>query len=417
MTTMNENKQFLNDVLYRNYFLDFKRNDAHKQIDFIFPIKDKISTNHLQLNNNFNFDIISNNLKQLVNWYKENNFKCIINLKNIDDFLSNDYISLLDTFLNLNDVHLNLYTNMSFLNNFELTKLIITYIQKLQNNNIYIHFNINLDGLYCDNINSEEFYNKLLTFLSNYEYWEFFSYITPENIENWIQNYQWWISKLDVSCLDKIHLIEDTNKNWSLEAIQNFISFIDFQVDLLSGVLKDNFQNFIFNQLEEKKICFTNIQLINQGIMDNSKYYRDCAFHNSLSIDLSNLKLLLCGNINYKNFSIGHFNGIDWEPEIVELSMLTTHLKRSSTPHCEKCQFIELCPGFCYAKSFDYIYNPLIPIRQYCNLITAKYNFLIYKYITLDLFDFSKVNNIPPYFEKYLKDLITRISLNLQLEE
>lgn len=413
MIFSNENKQFLNDVLYRNYYLDFYKEHPKKKIDFIFPIKQDKNKNQLEINDNFNYNLIFKNLDLLLNWYNNSNFHCDINLKNIDNFIQEYSLDFFDLFLKIKNINLNIFTNLSFLNDFELTTKMISYIDKLEKNNIIIHFKIQLNGLYCDLINDEKFYQKVLDFISNYKNWEIFCEITPNNIQNWEQNYQWWVMQLNDLCFSHIHLTEINNNNWDLDSIQNFISFIDFQVDFLQEVLGENLKTFIFNQFDSP-IFFTNIQLINKEIINNHQYYRHCGFHDNLSIDLSNLKLILCEKLNYKNFSIGHFDATEWEPEIVELSMLKTHLKRSSTPHCEKCQFIELCPGFCYADSFNYIYNPLIPIRQYCNLITAKYNFLIYKYITMGLFDFSDIN-IPEYFKKYLMTVISNISSNLNL--
>ena len=56
--------------------------------------------------------------------------------------------------------------------------------------------------------------------------------------------------------------------------------------------------------------------------------------------------------------------------------MLTTHLKRSSTPHCEICPYINLCSGFCFANSYKKCFNPAIPIKESCILKKSKYSFI-----------------------------------------
>ena len=114
--------------------------------------------------------------------------------------------------------------------------------------------------------------------------------------------------------------------------------------------------------------------------------------HNALVIDINKLNILLCHKINYEDFIIGTYlienNQItSCIAKTPSLAIIKAHLKRSCTPHCEYCNYLNICEGFCYGLSYEKSYNPLIPIKQNCDLIKCKYNFLLYKYKLLDIFN------------------------------
>lgn len=413
-----ENNIFLNDVLYRNYYIDFQSENPKQAIDLVFSNDLCNSCDHCYLSldkkidcyskkENFSFSSIQNNLKIFVDWYIENHFNCNINLKNGDLILTKENISLLDSFLNISPssmitiyIYTTLDTNCDF-------KTIEFYINKLKQHNIQISFKLLLNGLYCDTINrTEQFYQSILTFLNDKEY-SIIANITPTNISFWIDNYKWWLTVLGEKALTSICLVEINSDQWTNELIGLYVSFLDFQVDVLSSIIP-SFTNFVFLE-NDTNIHFNSIQLLSKEILINNKYYKECEFHNNLVIDIQTFNLLLCSKINYDNFYLGHFNKTtkQWEAIVPELSILKAHLKRSSTPHCEKCNFIDLCDGFCYGASFEKLYNPLIPIRQFCNLMTAKYQFLIYKYGTMKYFDLNILNNLnlSSEFKNYLLTL------------
>lgn len=412
-----ENNIFLNDMLYRNYYLNFQSKNPSRAIDLIFSNDLCNSCDHCYLSLDkkidcynkkeiFSLSTIQNNLKIFIEWYIENQFNCNINLKNGDLILTKENICLLDNFLKLNSlfpITISIYTTLDVDCDFETIKF---YVNKLKQNNININFKILLNGLYCDTANRNElFYQSVLTFLNDEEY-NIIANITPNNIIYWIDNYKWWLRVLGEKALTSIILNEVSSDKWTDELISAYIPFLDFQVDVLSKIIP-SFPSFVF--LGDKEINFNSIQLLSQEILINNKYYRDCEFHNNLVIDIQTFNLLLCSKINYDNFYLGHFNIKEkkWDALTPELSILKAHLKRSSTPHCEKCNFIELCSGFCYGASFEKNYNPLIPIRQFCNLTKAKYQFLIYKYNSMKYFDLNILDNLnlPSEFKHYLSNL------------
>ena len=410
-----ENNIILNDILSRNYYRDFYGVNPKRAIDLIFSNDTCNSCDHCYLSLDkhidcykerakFSLETIQNNLKIFIDWYVGNYFNCNINLKNGDLILTNENICLLDNFLNINSpITLTIYTTLDVECDFQTIK---SYINKLNQKNIKVHFKLLLNGFYCDPMGrSELFYQSVLNFLEN-EHYSIIANITPYNVRYWIENYKWWLNILGEKAFSLIDLNEVSSDQWTDDLIGNYISFLDFQVDILSKVVP-SFANFVFVGNED--IHFNSIQLLSQEILSNKKHHRNCDFHNNLTIDIQTFNLLLCSKINYDSFYLGTFNveTKQWEAIVPELSILKAHLKRSSTPHCEKCNFIELCNGFCYGASFEKKYNLLIPIRQYCHLIQAKYQFLIYKYNTMNYFNLHILDNlnITPIFKQYLTHL------------
>jgi hypothetical protein len=53
---------------------------------------------------------------------------------------------------------------------------------------------------------------------------------------------------------------------------------------------------------------------------------------------------------------------------------------------------MNICEKTCYGENFLISYNPLCPIKNCCDMQHAKYNFLIYKYDKMNLFNLEDYN-------------------------
>ena len=427
-----ENKTLLKDILRRNYYSHFQQNDSKKNIEFLLSNTCNQNCEHCYLshetamypnsnyqNNDYKKTLI--NLQSLLNWYNDNEFKCDIILSG-NDWLNDKtfYEKILNTFqtfeFKYTPKNIIIYSNLLFLLDNKQTDRIKEFITIMQKNrNINIQFQIFLNGKYCDNdMYSDEFYQKMFNFLSITDYL-IHAFITPTNVSGWIENYKWWIRNLKDQAFSHITLTELTCDSWTKENLSDFIQFIDFQTDFLKECIV-NFEWLIFNQNEDYK--FINTQLISQQILNNVNSHQDCNFHNSVVINVKNLTLLLCDKINYPDFIIGTFveeNGqiTDLEPNNMSLIILKAHLKRSSTPHCETCDFLELCDGFCYGAAYEKTYNPLLPIKEKCDLIKSKYIYLIYKYNLLGYFNNLETYSTNASFNKYIRDVIEKVRQGL----
>lgn len=406
------------DILDRNYFNDFRHGE--KNIEFL--LNNNICSHNCKncyLNTDKeiykNQNIFSqvgtnkfNNLLKLIDWYISNNFCCNIYIKgcleeeNIDEVLR-CFTEIHNKFININLKPKEIYIYTKGLNLNLLKNILLIF----NNSDIKIIPIFLINGYYCDeqNLYTEKQYLDLIDFIKN-NICKIHAEIDADNVQKWIQNYKWWILSLGIDNCNKIYLTEVLNDAWTQEAISSYINFLDFQVDFLSENIK-NFQEIIFL---ENALNFSTIQLIDQEILTNKKYYQNCLFHMGITIDISTLKIPTCSKLNYPIFHIGEFsledNNADLKLNPLNLTLLIpkAHLKRSCTPHCEYCDYISLCKKTCYGENFKVSYNPLCPIKNSCDLTKAKYNFLIYKYNLLNLLDFKNLN-LNYSFEKIIKKI------------
>ena len=405
----------LQDILKRNYFNFFKKGE--KNIEFILNhscnkncsncFSCSYDTEIYKKQNIFNptekdkFD----NLFSLTEWYINNKFCCNIYFRGCIEEESTNL--LLNALQNMHN---------QFLSNNTIPKHIIfdtkgkdiellNSILKIFNNSISVIFVFNINGFYCDNNNSNDdnYYINIINFITQHN-----SYINAkinaENVGNWIKNYKWWIVNLGFQNLNKIYLSENLDAAWDYAAMQKYIKFLDFQVDILSEQL-DNFNYYIF----DNKLNYTTIQILNQGFLTNSKYYQSCLFHSGLAIDLITLKIPACTKLNYPIFYIGEFinndNELSINPINIPILITKAHLKKSCTPHCEYCNFLNLCEKTCYGENFKISYNPICPIKNSCDMTAVKYNFLFFKYKSMGLLNLDDYN-LDPSFKENLKTLI-----------
>lgn len=417
-----QNNQFLTDVLFRNYFLNFQRQDGKKELDFIFSNSCPYNcpqcylSTEKQLYPNYEEKICDNifsSYAALLDWYEENKFFCNLNLKNCNYEVNTVLDMTYKKFISAQTApkKITLYINPK-----TIQQIDFKYFELFKNINIPLILNIFANGLFCDDEKyTEEDYLNIFNLVNN-NCAIVTAYVTPENVHNWIMNYKWWISNLSEKCFESICIKEFKNDKWTKKAINKYISFLDFQIDFLNSLFPEK-SEFIDIFFSKGNLNFNTIELVDQGIITNKKQYMDCDFHNNLTIDVNTLRLLLCSEINYHDFTIGYFN-IEtkmFEANNAELIILKAHLKRSSTPHCEKCALIGICDGFSYGQSYNKIFNPLIPIKESCEFNFGKYNFLIYKYNILSYIDSPMLKNkCDKTFYKYLFNLKENIKNNLE---
>lgn len=404
MITPNIDDQILfQEMLERNYFNNFKK--GNRNIEFLLSTDETLSicTNCSTQNSDLypQQDIFIptktnkfQNLKSLLKWYMDNQFQCDIHFngqiekENISQIIEClDYLKTYIYFQKPIDIIFN--TKMENIN-------IIDQIYNNLKDHPYINpiFYIHLNGYYCG---PQIDYIPIFNYIKDKTCFYFKLDLNSTNVKNWIKNYKWWIVNFGLeNFLNYAYFNEHLNNDWNYESIQDYLNFLDFQIDFLYENLKENFNQIIFNKIHNKYNNSINISLIDQQILTNQKHYQDCLFHNGLSIDLTTLKIPACSKLNYPIYHIGEFKYINDKftivPLNISLTVVKSHLKKSSTPHCEFCKYMNICEKTCYGENFLISYNPLCPIKNCCDMQHAKYNFLIYKYDKMNLFNLEDYN-------------------------
>ena len=109
-----------------------------------------------------------------------------------------------------------------------------------------------IDGKYCDfgrTPNSDDFYEKLKNFMNKYHCMPH-PMISASNIKYWINNFHWWKEYFGIEIAYGMTILEVRNEDWTLENIQDLITFCDYMVDETFKSLNNNKEEmfkYIFN--------------------------------------------------------------------------------------------------------------------------------------------------------------------------
>lgn len=371
-----QDKILLKDILERNYFSFFRQGEKNINLSFfnnpqinnekyIPGYKDKTIT----CDNN----IIISNLQSVLKWYNSNNFNCSFSISDNLLSLNLDFLNLILKEFQTFNIKTDIEVNLIISNNFNFSKFCTIF--DYYKNTLNLKFNFIVDLNYY---NIEE-----LLILKDKGAFKILISPLFLNVSVYIENYLF----LQNNNFIISSIIEETTDKWTNDKIQEYLNFIYFLLNKNSNIEE------LFNNTKSL------ISLTDLHIIDNENCKQNCKFQNSLNIFINNLSIHLCHNFQYDDQTIGIFileneQIIDIEPKILELIILNTHLKRSSTPHCENCIFLGLCSGFCYSKAYTKSFNPIIPIKEYCNLKRIKYTFIFNYLIQNKLLTLEVINNL-----------------------
>lgn len=401
-----ENNELISDIIERNYYNEFLKEDSKKNIELIinrcninskcygcFNNTEKEMYPHIDFTKN-DYDKIYNNFFAFLKYYSKNKWKCPIEINGLDWIENDIYEKILLLFNNLteNDSYnfpSKIIINTDFKNFLNNNVKLIKTVELFKQKNIQLFFNIYANGPYCDdNDFNEEYYNKLTDYLISCKNFKIISYIRPSNIKNWIKNYNWWIEKIEDLAFTNIELREEKTENWNYELISEYILFLKHQIEVLINKYgQEDFIKIAFNK--NTAIKFHNISVLENKYLINENKNNDCAFFKNLTIDLTTMNIVPCAKVNYEDFSCGQYmiendNITGIKAKNIPIVIYNTHLKQACMPHCEVCKHLEFCAGHCLGESYNKCYDMLVPIKEFCDLSKSKINFLIYTYDELN---------------------------------
>lgn len=430
-----QDNQLFKDILERNYFQEFKKGNfkfelfinglCRSNCEYCYLKKHQKDLFPIEL---YNKEKILNNFQLLINWYIENYFTNEISLFS-GEWLTTElrtpiFEILYNSFQKVPIIYrpkcITIPDNMNFINNIEIVNEVQHFIDLFTTLNIPIFFSASIDGKYCDfgrTEQSDEFYIKTFNFLHK-NHGAAHPMISSSNIKYWIQNYRWWYETAPAYIAQNLMMLEVRDETWTEESISYLLYFCNFLIDFK---LKNYFNNNL-NKFEKyllipdghyspEKLSFSNF---NYGLDEIN-----CSFHNAFVVRVPDLSIVLCHRLSYNNLILGHFttednkitNITDGNPALL---ILKTHAKRSCLPHCEVCPIMGICGGFCCGNSYENYQNPLIPVKQNCDMQKAKIAFLIKKYNDIGLFDIiEKDHSLDAAYKQYLLDLRSNLITNI----
>lgn len=373
-------------------------------------------------------ELILSNLKKVLNWITDNNFKLeTLDLFSAEFFAQNQWSDVLDiiyehltsTYKFIN--YMTIPTNMSFVMDDNKAKLVDSYIMKFGKFGVGIFLSASVDGLHCDNVSrpgstkyNEEFYTRVFSFCQKYNF-GFHPMMSATTVHAWKDNYTWFLDKYEEYGIqtshrytDKDHpnnrsrigtpfILEVRNNDWTEERIDVYEEFLRFEFKtLLERVFK--------NDLEWMSVCLlkirnpeinNNIQNTMLSILPEGRI--TCSIQAQLFIRVRYLDIVPCHRTCYDKFQYGSFklddsgkicgykaNNIPLQMKIMEMNPLY------SMPKCSHCKYQFICMNQCLGSMYESNGDLFTPCESVCNLLDRKYKTLISLYKEYDVFNMAR---------------------------
>lgn len=294
--------------------------------------------------------------------------------------------------------HIMIPTNGTFLRYPEKVKIIEDYIEKFNFYDVRLMFSFSNDGLILDKINrptingddafksDAQYYNTMVEFCKKHDF-GFHPMVNAYSIEQWPENYKWWIDLLvenNFNLLSDIMFLEVRNDEWTTEKITSYLKYLNtvffYNTEKLDG---GDLTKTIDDVLVISERCITktngNYYNLNLGKTGNSL---NCGLPRSIIIRIGDLAWVPCHRTSYEKFVFGKFKVEN--DKIVGLSannipLLTTihTLTYNMMPKCDVCPIHKFCIRGCLGAQFEANKELFYPCETVCEMQMAKIIYLI----------------------------------------
>ena len=344
---------------------------------------------------------ILKNLRAFLN-YCFNTKKTLINRWELfagDLFYDNLYFDILDVFYEIiKPIYLtyhHLFTdnkgitiltpsNCSFIHDDSKLKKFEEYFAKMQSIGVRLVISYSTDGKYAVDSREkydvpDEFYDKAFAFLKKHNYGPH-PMISAENIDNYIQNFDWWVEQVPKINDDKSlpMFLEVRNNNWTPEKIDKYVDLLKhiYEYTKKKYTTKEDLAAHLFGK--EHRTGYDIIRLVPRtaGYQDTGRY--SCSMQWLVSVTLNNLNIVPCHRTTYPQFRIGRFvqneNGdiVDIEGKNVYLGITIHGFKANALPKCANCDYAQGCLYGCLGSQFETSGELFAPIPCVCDLHKKK---------------------------------------------
>lgn len=436
-----ENDELLQFVLDARYFNIYKepltaKNKNIAQLELFITSYCNLKCTYCYLNkyrdklspNAKKTDVILNNLRILLDHFLKEGYS----FTDIDLFsgeiwgdpLGNGVIDLLEEYIKKGLVIKNIMvpTNFTFILYPEKTELVEGYIKRMSDIGTCLQLSASIDGKMLEDetrpfkangkTRDDEYYDKVFSFCKKYGFL-FHPMVAAHGIEKWVDNYNWYMDMLEKhgfeNPMDCAMMLEVRNDDWTPEAIQEYLKFIDYLINYrfkkLGNSVKE-FATFLFNLDQRVASGYLPYTIpLSENIMP-------CTVQNQLTVRLGDLALVPCHRMAYDNFVFGKYRveneeivGIEAiNPQMAVKVMLSN--PSNSIHGCDNCTYNKMCMKGCFGAQFEYGEELFMPLKSVCNLFKAKYDFLLDRYAQMGVFEEIEKLIEEDRSKVYLKDTL-----------
>lgn len=252
MTYKEENDILLNKTYEECFYNNWKKKNSPKSIEFIFSPYCDLKCKYCYLNhhydkqfpiNTFNSEISIQNALNICKWMANNHYTPSLDIFSGELFAQESGFKLIEKILEFYEnvpkedriKEIIIPTNGTFCNNLSKINRVESIIQKSQNLGIPLYLSFSIDGKYLDKDNRpgvERYYNEIFNFAHKYNYL-FHPMIYSNNIDKWIENFNWFQSKMDEFNISwsNLYLLQVRNKEWTREQNYEFYKFLRYIIN------------------------------------------------------------------------------------------------------------------------------------------------------------------------------------------
>ncbi|MFA5208350.1 MAG: radical SAM protein [Candidatus Paceibacterota bacterium] len=315
--------------------------------------------------------VILENLSMLLDWLIDNNYKPKIDIFSGELFsqkLGFDALELIHEKLKGSGIkQICIPTNFTFICSEKLTERVENYIEKFKNIGIRLALSCSMDGKYCEDnrpangemIRDDDYYDRVFEFCKKYGY-GFHPMIYSTYIENWIDNFSWFIEMFDKHGYTNypLYLLEVRNEEWTEEQMAKFGEFVQYLVRWCRGKGRDVHK-------EGFNILGSMVSKIGRGI--------GCGLQSALYVRMGDLMIVPCHRTSYDGLEYGQFitdggkiTGIN--ARNVENCIAALSFEADTLPMCETCFIKDQCSHGCMGCQYETVGDMFIPNPNVCKL-------------------------------------------------
>lgn len=304
-------------------------------------------------------------------------------------------------------------SNCSFVYNKKTRDKIQEYIDKFRDAGTDLVFSISIDGLYIEEQNrpfkdkeanqiknNDSSYDEIFRFAKKNQY-GFHPMVAAGSIEKWIDNFNWWVRKLDKfgfyngnRCA--LMTLEVRNDEWTDEKIIGYLKYLDNQIN-------QEFRH-IYNRDKRMFARFAS-GYVNKIAPSSAKYDRyksevrsyapymlsdsgsdfTCGIKQSIIFRLGDLSIGPCHRTHYPELIYGKYEVKDGKivgltANNVQLANRIYNVGYSGSIYCDRCAYTSYCIKGCMGAQFEANREPMLPCDSVCELEKAKIVYLYHKY-------------------------------------
>lgn len=431
MTLNEQRNKLLNDFYERYYYPNMQRGGP-LEVEFIVSPHCNLGCKYCYVNKHYkecypdqmyNEDVVLENTMKVLKAYTKKGLAPNIEIFSGEFFAQKIGYRMMEEFyqyyknlpVDLRPKQICIPSNFTFLCDDNLTQQIQDLMNRFAELDICFYLSASVEGKYMEEnrpltktldipltvIRDDAYYDKMFEFTkpSGLGYHPM---VSAFNIENWIQNFDWWqenLAKHDI-CWDSIYLLEvrdgDTWTPEQLLAYQNFVRHIYmFAWNKFQGN-KDDFFEWLFYsnnvdkespeiqaKMEKYKCAYWDggFNLLSNPFMTN-KQGISCNIQNYTGIRCADLMIVPCHRTMYPQFYLGQYEiDDDYNLKIktynAELAVTIPMINEKIYPRCGQCPVNHMCISGCLGAQYEQTTDLFTPMPTVCKLMYSKVDILI----------------------------------------